>query len=170
MIFTKNVLIFISVFLFILSIPGCSYSFTGASVPEHLKTISIPVCKDRSGSGEAELVELFTNELTKQFIDDNTLRVSDKLNSDALLDCTILSVTTAPAVVQNEAASELKVTLTVKVLYRDLVKKKTIFEKNFSNSQNYSSTEDVINGKRNALSFAIENITEDILLSVVSNW
>src|ERR1039458_5549211 len=26
----------------------CSYSFTGAAVPEHLKTISIPVADDRS--------------------------------------------------------------------------------------------------------------------------
>ena len=28
---------------------GCAYSFTGASVPAHLKTIAIPLVDDQSG-------------------------------------------------------------------------------------------------------------------------
>ena len=32
----------------LLNFSCCSYSFTGASVPQHLKTIAIPVAEDRS--------------------------------------------------------------------------------------------------------------------------
>ena len=50
---------------------GCPYSFSGASVPPHLKTIAIPFAEDRSGSGEPGLRELLTEKLTQKFIDDN---------------------------------------------------------------------------------------------------
>ena len=56
----------------------CAYSFTGASVPPHLKTIAIPIADDRSGSGEPGLRESLTQKLIKQFIDDNTLQVSER--------------------------------------------------------------------------------------------
>ena len=56
----------------------CIYSFTGASVPEHLKTIAIPIADDRSGGAEPGLREKLTEVLTQKFIDDNTLQVTDK--------------------------------------------------------------------------------------------
>jgi hypothetical protein len=117
----------------------CSYSFTGASVPEHLKTISIPVADDRSGAGVPGLRELFTTTLTQKFIDDNTLRVSDRVNANASLDCTISSYSDAPAVVSGgNNVTTRRVTIGVQVIYKDLVKRKNIFEQNFSNYGDYS--------------------------------
>jgi hypothetical protein len=46
----------------------CAYSFTGASVPEHLKTIAIPIADDRSGSGEPSLREKFNTKLFKNLL------------------------------------------------------------------------------------------------------
>ena len=57
---------------------GCAYSFTGASVPPHLKTIAIPLVDDQSGLGEPGLREKFTTELIQLFTSDNSLEVADR--------------------------------------------------------------------------------------------
>ncbi len=150
---------------------GCSYSFTGASVPAHLKTVSIPIFNDRSGSGEFNLGENLTNSLIQKFMDDNTLLVTDKLNSDSILEGTIVSLTDAPAVVSgDENISTRRLTITVRAVYKDLVKRQNIFEKNFSNYGDYRTDGDIISARQAAVESAIEKITEDILLGVVSNW
>lgn len=163
-------------FLILAAIAGaCSYSFTGASVPPHLQTIAIPLFQDRSGSGEPNLGNDFTDELIQKFINDNNLEVTDRTNSDAVLECTILSLNDTPEAVstsptgQSEKATLRKLTITVKVLYRDLVKKATVIDKNFSNYATYDAN-NFVEARQEAIQTAIENITEDILLAVVSDW
>jgi hypothetical protein len=148
----------------------CSYSFTGASVPEHLKTVAIPVADDRSGSGQPGLRELFTSMLTQKFIDDNSLKVADRVNANATLDCIISSFSDAPAVVSaGENVQRRRITIGVQVTYRDLVKRKTIFEQTFSNYGEYDPLGSLTD-KTVAISKAIDNITQDILLAAVSGW
>jgi hypothetical protein len=148
----------------------CSYSFTGASVPPHLKTISIPVADDRSGAGVPGLRELFTTMLTQKFIDDNTLRVSDRVNANASLDCTISSYSDAPAVVSGaNNVTTRRITIGVQVIYKDLVKRKNIFEQTFSNYGDYSGNGGLTE-KNAAINIAVDKITEDVLLAAVSGW
>lgn len=148
----------------------CTYSFTGASVPEHLKTIAIPVAEDRSPAAIPGLRESLTENLISRFIDDNSLQVTDRTNANASLECIITSVTDAPAIVSaGEEISSRRVTITVKVLYKDLVQRKTIFEKDFTNYGDYTPA-DVTNNRDNAIQTAVDKISEDILLAVVSGW
>ena len=101
----------------------CAYSFTGASVPEHLKTIAIPIADDRSGSGEPGLRENLTQKLIQKFIDDNTLQVSERTTANALLECSIVSLSDAPAIVSaGESITSRRITIGIKVIYRDLSK------------------------------------------------
>jgi len=148
----------------------CAYSFTGASVPEHLKTIAIPIADDRSGSGEPSLREKLTQKLIQKFIDDNTLQVSERTSANALLECSVVSLSDAPAIVSaGESVSTRRVTIGVKVIYRDLVKRKTVFEKTFSNYSDYDSNNPVA-GRTAAIEESIDKISEDILLDTVSGW
>lgn len=148
----------------------CIYSFTGASVPEHLKTIAIPIADDRSGAAEPRLREKITEVLTQKFIDDNTLQVAEKSTADAILECTIVSLTDAPVIVSaGEQITTRRVTISVLVVHKDLVKRKTIFEKTFSNYGDYPSG-GTIDSRKSAFNVAIEKITQDILLNTVSGW
>ena len=168
--FAKYILTLV-IFPALLILGGCSYSFTGASVPAHLKSISIPLFSDRSGSGEFNLGEKVTNSLIQKFVDDNTLHVSDRLNSDAILDGSIISLTDAPSVVSGgDNISSRRLTITIHIVYKDLIKRKTIFEKNFSNYGDYAVGDNIVTARQSAIDSAIELITEDILLGVVSNW
>jgi len=148
----------------------CIYSFTGASVPEHLKTIAIPIADDRSGGAEPGLREKITEVLTQKFIDDNTLQVSEKSIANVILECTIVSLADAPAIVTaGEQIAIRRITISVLVVNKDLVKRKTIFEKTFSNYGDYPSGGS-IDSRKNAIEEAIEKITQDILLDTVSGW
>ena len=162
---------YFSLLLTLISLSSCSYSFTGASVPSHLKTINIPIIADRSGSGEFDLGDKLTKQLIQKFVDDNTLLVSDRTNANSILEGTVTSLTDAPAVVSGgENVTTRRVTLTVRAVFRDLVKKTTVFERNFSNYGDYPVGGDITSVRKLAIDSAIDKITEDILLSVVSNW
>lgn len=173
--FGKSLLATCIIILFIINsvinfVGCCAYSFTGASVPKHIKTIAIPVAIDKSGSGEPGLGELLTNKLIQKFIDDNTLQIANKSNADAMLECTITSLSDAPAVISaGENVSTRRITITVQAVYRDLVKRKTIFDKSFSNNSDYSATGN-INVRRAAIEDAINKISDDILLDTASGW
>lgn len=154
-----------------LLLESCSYSFSGASVPPHLKTIFITVFQDRSGSGEFNLGDRVTKQLNQKFIDDNTLIVSNRTSANAILDGSISSLTDTPSTISGgEKVSTRRVTLNVQVIYKDIVKKTTIFERNFSNYGDYSVGGDITSARKAAIETAIDKITEDILLGVVSNW
>ena len=88
-----KLLLFLFIITSVINFTGCfSYSFTGASVPKHLKSIAIPISEDRSGSGQPGLSEMLTNSLIQKFIDDNTLQVTDKSKANAILNCSIISL------------------------------------------------------------------------------
>lgn len=150
---------------------GCSsYSFTGASVPAHLKTIAIPIAEDKSPAAIPGLRESLTDNLITKFITDNSLQVTERSTANATLECVITSVTDAPAIVSaGEEITSRRVTINVKVIYKDLVQKKTIFENNFTNHGDYVPGEET-NKRENAIAIAVEKLSEDILLAVVSGW
>lgn len=149
---------------------GCSYSFTGASVPEHLKTIAIPIADDRSGSAEFGLRESLTQKLIQKFIDDNSLQVAERVNADAVLECTIVSFNDAPAIVTaGENVTSRRITIGVKASYRDLIKKITVYDKTFSSYEDYPQDGSLAE-RNNAIEKVLDKLTEDILLETVSGW
>jgi hypothetical protein len=148
---------------------GCPYSFTGSSVPPHLKTIGIPLFDDQSGSGEPGLREKLTNKLIERFRQDNSLEVVDRLRSDATLEGTIVSMTDQPNVITaGETVSRSRITMNVKAVFQDMKLKKKVYEKQFSAWGDYeigSAT-----GRQTGIDAAIEKLAEDLLLETVSGW
>lgn len=146
---------------------GC-YSFTGASVPAHLKTVAIPLIEDVSGFGEAGLREKFTQKLIELFRSDNNLEIGERLTSDSIVEGTIVQVTDAPQVISgNDIVSTRRVTITVRASFTDMKLRKKVWERDFSNWGEYTQgqqTRDI------ALTDAVNKVAEDILLETVSGW
>jgi hypothetical protein len=164
------VVLFLASSALLTTLVGCVYSFTGASVPAHLKTIGIPLVDDQSGFGEPGLREEFTQELTNLFISDNSLQVTDRSSADALLVGAIASISDAPSVVQQgEQVSKRRITVTVKYTFQDMKLRRKVWEKNFSNWGDYDSGGG-LSQRKVGLQEAIRKITEDILLETVSGW
>ncbi len=153
-----------------LTASGCPYSFTGASVPSHLKTIAIPLVDDQSGLGEPRLRENFTAALTDLFVRDNTLELADRTTADALLEGSIITVTDAPAVVtEGEQVSKRQITMTVRYQFQDMKLKKKIWEKSFTEWGQYESGGGATQ-RTVGLEEATRKIAENILLETVSGW
>jgi len=160
----------IAVWALSLAVAGCVYSFTGASVPAHLKTVAIPLVDDQSGFGEPGLREKFTAEIVQQFTSDNSLEVSDRNTSDSILEGAILSISDAPAVVsQGEQVTRRRLTLTARFAFQDKKLRKKAWEKTFSNWGEYDSGGG-LSQRQVGLQDAMKKIAEDVLLETVSGW
>lgn len=146
---------------------GC-YSFTGASVPPHLKTVAIPLFEDVSGFGEAGLRERFTQKVVEYFRTDNNLEIGERLTADSIIEGSIIQVIDAPSVIGgNDIVQTRRVTVTVRASFTDMKLRKKVWEKDFSNWGEYTQgqqTRDV------ALTDAVNKVAEDILLETVSGW
>ena len=152
------------------ALSGCPYSFTGASVPPHLKTIAIPLVDDQSGFGEAGLREKFTTALTNLFISDNSLGVADRSTADAILEGMITTVRDAPSVVgQGEQVRQRRVTVSAKFILKDMKLRRTMWEKTLSNWGDYDSGGGPLQ-QQAGLQEAIRKLSEDVLLETVSGW
>lgn len=161
-----------SIFLIFISISllfkGC-YSFTGGSVPEHLKSIQITNVNDNSGFGNPLYREEMSRLIINRFRNDNSFSIVDGLG-DARLSITITSINDMPVSVQpGELEKERKVTVVTKAEYYDNVKKKVIWDKNFDNFAIYDVSNVQENRNREILKI-LEQTSNDILLGVVSGW
>lgn len=155
----------------LISLAGCAYSFTGASVPPHLKTVAIPLVDDQSGFGEPGLREYFTTQLTNLFINDNSLEVADRTHSDSILEGTITTVSDAPAVIQpGEQVAKRRITMTARFTFQDMKLRKKVWEKTFSEWGDYESGGGGPSQRQAGLQEAVRKLTEDILLETVSGW
>ncbi len=147
---------------------GSCYSFTGASVPQHLKTVAIPLFEDVSGFGEPGLREKFTQKLIDQFRSDNNLELGERLTSDSIIEGTISSVIDAPSVISgSDIVKTRRVTVTVHASFTDMKFRKKLWEKDFSNWGEYQQGQQT---RESALTDAVNKVTEDILLETVSGW
>ena len=157
-------------FVCLAGLAGCSYSFTGSSVPPHLKTIRIPLFEDRTNTGEPAVREDFTNKLIERFRQDNSLDVTDQAVADCELEGFVSSLTDQPTVVAaGESVQKARITIGVQATFRDRKLKKTVYEKTFTAWGEYDIGADPAVRKA-AVTTAIDKLTEDILLETVSGW
>jgi len=164
---SNRVLTIICIFCMAMS-AGC-YSFTGGSVPDHLKTINILPSNDNSGFGNPRFRDILNRRLIDKFRNDNTL-VLVEANGDAQLQSAILSINDAiVSVSPGEIERERKLTVIVEAEYTDAIKHSTVWKRSFSNFQVYVISQGQ-QAREDAVIAAIQQLGEDILLAVVSGW
>lgn len=149
---------------------GC-YSFTGASVPQHWKTIAVPLFDDESNYGEPGLRERMTNAIIQKVQRDNTLQLADRPAADVVMVGTITSINADEpvAVTQGERAGRFRLRITVKVSLHDKVQKKQVWEKQFSAYGDYNASTGA-SQKEIGLQAAIDKLSDDLVLETISGW
>lgn len=161
----NNILLRSLIFLIML---GC-YSFVGGSLPDHLQTLQIEPIVDQSNSGVPEFQTYLFDDLLQRFKSDGSLKLEDN-NADARISVIIVSIQESISQVNpGELEKERKVQVTCKVEFFDNIKKKMIWEKDFTN-YNFYSVADGFVGRNEAIRTSLKNNSEDILLSVISGW
>jgi len=67
---------------------GCGYSFSGSSLPSHLRTIAVPIF--RNESLDPTIAEEVTRGISDRFLEDNRLKVAREATADCLLEGRVL--------------------------------------------------------------------------------
>ncbi len=149
---------------------GCRYSFTGGSVPAHLKTIAIPIVQDQSGFGDPTLKDEFTQQLVSRFVNDGSLTLTDRTNADSALETVITSVREAATVVRpGEQVAERRMTINARVSFTDLKLRKKVWERDFSQWGDFPSGA-TLTQRNEGIQEALRKLTEDILNETVAGW
>lgn len=156
------------VFFLLILLSGC-YSFTGSSIPGHIKTIHISSIRDNSGYGNPNYREMLTQSIIDNFRRDNSLELVESA-SDSRLNIIISSIRDEISTVQaGELEKERKMTITCEAEYIDNVKRTSFWKKNFSIYSVYNIDNAQAN-REQAISEILQQISEDIMLAVVSGW
>ena len=163
--------LFILLKLFILCVifHGC-YSFTGGSVPAHLKTLQINSVTDQSGFGNPVYKIDLEAEIINKFLRDNSFEVAEAIG-DARLTISIKSISESNNT--RDGASELeterRITVSCEVEYYDNVNQKQIWKKTFS-SYGMFDVNQAFTARDETIQIILKQLAEDIMLAVVSGW
>ncbi len=159
--------------LLALPLSGCGfYSFTGASVPEHLNTIAIPLVENNTTSPLTNLSDVLTQEMIDRFVGLTKLRLQPvEEEADVVLTARLQQYTNQPASVSaNDRAALNRVSITVNVRYYDRVKDTELLSRSFTGSAEYDPLVAGLAGEEQAAQIALENVADDIFTAATSNW
>ena len=155
------------------SLASCGvYSFSGATIPEHLRSVAIPLAEDRSTGGPPALDRLLTDALVDRFADRSRLALEpDEAEADAVVRATIEQYSVSPAAVTSEAnqAQLNRISLAVRVVFEDRVENRERLARTFSASED-AAPADGLQGEADAAAAALEQIARDAFTAATSDW
>ena len=151
---------------------GCGYSASPALLPQHLKTVAIPVFEN--GTPEAELEKAITDAVILRFVRDNHLKVVDEKSASSVLRGKVMSYKNSVFGFSNSTTSnEYRVTIGVQVTFKDLVKNREMWSDQIVKSANYyvqavpgQEAKTELDGRTEA----IEKIADEVLTRSVEGW
>ena len=150
---------------------GCGYySFTGASIPDTIDTIAVPLAEDRSLGGVPGMNEALTDFLIQRFARQTRLALEpDENAADAVLTASIDRYQNEPvAVTGNEVAALNRITITVAVRYVDQVEDEERLARTFTASEQYDATQ--IQDEQETAVAVLRQIADDVFTAATSDW
>jgi outer membrane lipopolysaccharide assembly protein LptE/RlpB len=149
---------------------ACGYHLagTGTALPEHIKTIGLPIFTNNSQGYQIE--QKLTNSVQTVLIQRGKYKVLPQAEGvDALLKGTIMSVSLYPASYETQGrASEYNVVITAKVTFTDLSDKKVLFQNPSYIFRGQYQLDPAEAAYFDRQSSAIDQISKDFAESVVS--
>ena len=147
------------------------YKFNGASIDyTKTKTIQLSDFAVRSSYVWGPMGPLFNNTLKDQYAN-HTRLVQVKKNGDLKLEGEIVNYTQRNKSVSSEGYSaQTELTITVNVRFTNNANHKEDFEKQFSASQTYETTQSLNAVQEELVTQIIKDLVEQIFNATVANW
>jgi hypothetical protein len=157
---------FFSILLFSCGI----YSFNGASIPKNAKTVSVDYFINSAPTKQPTLSQVLSEKL-KDFFTTQTNLIIAQNNGDLNFKGEIIKYEIKPIAIQsNETAGQNRLTISIKVDFKNSYDNEFDFEHTFSRYRDYESSQNFSEIE----SFLIEEISteliEDIFNKAVVNW
>ena len=148
-----------------------TYSFSGASIPPEMKTISVQFFENTSALVVPYLSQQFTEALKDRIRNQSRLSIV-RTEADANFEGRITDYSIRPVAIQgNDRAGLNRVTVTVMVKYTNVLKPELNFEQSFQAFQEFSLNQGPIQTQeQKLLALIIRQLTEDIFNKAFANW
>lgn len=170
---TQNYIIYlILLLLFSFGMKCGYYSFSGSTLPAHIRTVAVPMFENKTS--EFGVREDMTDAIIIKFTQDNTLKVADRRSADSIVLGSIINIREqAGAYTANERVKEIRVYVSVQAKFEDIKKRKVIWEESITQWGTYDPTlpaGDEGSTRQDGINEAIEKIVDDIFNKTVSGW
>ena len=167
----KNTISIILLFSGLLLTSACGmYSFTGASIDPEAKTISVDYISNKAATIQPTLSQVFTERLKDIFIEQTNLNLVDE-GGDLAFSGYISQYKIKPIAIQaNETAGKNRLTIVVKITFKNSYTKENNFEQTFSRYRDFNSTENISTIEQSLIEEITNELTEDIFNKAVVNW
>jgi hypothetical protein len=169
---TKSLPAILSAIFIIFSGTGCkiSYSFSGASIPAQVKTMSIQYFLNRASLVQPGLSQYLTEALIDKCKAGTSLSMVNG-SGDVSFEGEINDYNTRPLTVSADASAAMnRFTISVKVKFTNSVDSNLSYEQTFSRYQDYDSNLDLSQVEKQLSEKIVELLVEDIFNQAFVNW
>ena len=156
----------------VITIAGCSVRFTmnGASIPEDLKTVSVQYFVNRAPLINPTLSQSFTEALKDRITNESRLVLKNGIG-DCDFSGEIIGYDLRAMAIQADAISaETRLTITVKIRYKNNKNPKVNYEQNFSAYEDYPSESNINDVEPQLVKLITDKLTENIFNKSFSDW
>lgn len=172
----KKRLIFLAALLVLIcTVPSCSLSLSGASIPPDMKTVDVELFENNALLVYGPLSQQFTESLKDRIRSQTRLNIIRNPEADAMFTGSITTYSIAPVSVQatgtNNAppiANASRLTITINVKYVNKKDAKNSFEQPFTRTADF--TGDISAKEAQLVSDINKQLTEDIFNRAFANW
>jgi len=169
---TKKIQDFLAILIYFLpfAVANCSYySFSGSTLPAHIKTVAVPLFEDQTA--EFGIKEKLTDAIIGQITQDNTLKIADLRTADSLLKGNIVQLIDRPETYDaQERVQSYRVYITIEVEFQDLKKRKVLWKERLTQWGSYAAGTGGPEDRQVGIEEAIQKLAEDVLNRTVSSW
>ena len=152
---------------------GCGYTSSPALLPQHLKTVAIPVFEN--GTPEVQLEQQVTDAVVQRFVRDNHLKIVDEKSANAVVRGKVTEYKNSVYgfTANTTTANAFRISITVQVTFKDLVKNRELWNGEIVKSAIYyvqpvpgQEVKTDLDGRKEA----IDKIADEILSRSVEGW
>ena len=167
--FTTSYLLIVLVFV----LAGCriSVSLTGGSVNPNAKTVYVATFPNNASLVNPNLSQEFTTALKNRIQSQTPLTLIDTKNGDYTFEGAITGYSITPIALQgNDVAAMNRLTISVRVSFKNKFEENLNFEQTFSRFADYSSNLNFTNIEAGLMQEIVDFLTEDIFNKAFVNW
>ncbi len=146
------------------------YSFTGASIPDEAKTVSVAYFTTTVTNSPSSLKQSITEDLKDLLIAQTSLNLKE-LDADLIFSGQIVKYQIVPiAIKADETAGQNRLTIAVKIKYKNNFDKNQDFESTFSRYRDFNSLENLADVEAVLIEEITKELLEDIFNKAFVNW
>lgn len=146
------------------------YSFSGASISNEVKSVSINPFKNVASLAPPVLSNTLTEALKDKFSSETNL-IPLNSDGDLIFSGRITNYSINPFAIQtDETASKNRLSITVKVKFVNIIDEESNYDKTFSRYADYESSQDFTSIEESLNEEIVSQLIDDIFNEAFTNW